>query len=147
VSGETAVYVRRAARILLTDGEDRVLLFRYTPGNMPAFWLLPGGECDPYEDFPEAARRELFEETGIHAEPDAIGVKREMRYEFEGTPVHGIEHFFRHRVETAEIDTSGHTALERERMLEHRWFTLAELRAWHEPVWPQDIPHLLGSNR
>lgn len=134
---------RRTARVLLAGGDGRVLLFRYVPDGMPAFWMLPGGELDPEEDFPEAARRELLEETGIAAEPRPLGVAREFHYIYDHQQVLGVEHFFHHRTEATAIDTSGHTELEQVCMQEHRWFALEELADWPEPVWPKDIAALL----
>lgn len=47
-------------RIMVVDG-DKVLLIRHTyvPG-----WQFPGGGVDPGETMPEAAAREVLEETG-----------------------------------------------------------------------------------
>ncbi|MGE3692504.1 MAG: NUDIX hydrolase [Novosphingobium sp.] len=136
---------RRTARVLLAGGDGRVLLFRYVPEGSPAFWMLPGGELDPHEDFAEAARRELFEETGIDADPAPLGIAREFHYTYEHQQVLGVEHFFLHRTESCAIDTSGHTPLEQVRMQEHRWFALEELEDWPELVWPKDIAALLDS--
>ncbi len=60
--------IRRAARILLIDEHERLLLIRFAPPTRRAFWCGVGGECDPHEDFHEAAVRELFEETGLKVE-------------------------------------------------------------------------------
>jgi 8-oxo-dGTP pyrophosphatase MutT (NUDIX family) len=57
---------RRAARIILLDESERVLLFR---GGDPArpdagtWWFTPGGAVEPGESTEAAARRELKEET------------------------------------------------------------------------------------
>ncbi len=136
-------HIRRAARVLLLDGQGRLLLFRYVPDNLPAFWILPGGECEPDEDFASAASRELFEETGIAAQPRCLAVTREFDYVYEGMPVRGIEHFFSHRTRETRIDTSGHTELEQRAMQEYRWFAPAELSGWHEPLYPADIAELI----
>src|SRR5215472_16714927 len=61
----SALPVRLAARVILLDPGDRVLLMRYDdppPGGR--HWATPGGGLDPGEDYPEAALRELAEETG-----------------------------------------------------------------------------------
>lgn len=134
---------RRTARILLLDPEDRLLLFRYTAEAYPPFWIMAGGECDPGEDYPDAARRELLEETGIDAQPLPLGIRRQADYEYDGEPVRAIEYFFLHRTATAAIDTSGHTELEREVMQEHRWFARAELTGWPETIYPEGLDGLL----
>ena len=136
--------VRRAARVVLTGPDGRVLLFRYTAEGFDPFWILPGGECDPEEEFDEAATRELLEETGIRARPEPLDHVVEAEYNYLGEPVKSLEHFFHHRTAYAEIDTSGHTALERRVMREHRWFVLEELREWHETIYPLNLARLLA---
>ncbi|GAA2431943.1 NUDIX hydrolase [Streptomyces glaucus] len=55
-----------AACVLLHDPDDRILLLRYAGGRPGAgAWGLPGGMLDHGEDPLTAARRELYEETGI----------------------------------------------------------------------------------
>ena len=56
---------RPAARILLVDAQDRVLMFRFTPDDRPPLWCTPGGAVDPGESYAAAARRELWEEVGL----------------------------------------------------------------------------------
>jgi len=136
--------VRRAARVVLTGPGGHVLLFRYTADGFDPFWILPGGECDPKEDFPEAAARELLEETGIEAKPRPLGHIVEADYNYLGEPVKSLEHFFHHCTARREIDTSGHTALERRVMREHRWFAADELAGWHETIYPMNLAGLLA---
>jgi len=136
--------VRRAARVVLTGPGGRVLLFRYTAEGFDPFWILPGGECDPDEEFDETAARELLEETGIRARPEPLGHIVEAEYNYLGEPVKSLEHFFHHRTAYSEIDTSGHTALERRVMREHRWFAAEELKGWHETIYPLNLARLLA---
>jgi 8-oxo-dGTP pyrophosphatase MutT (NUDIX family) len=57
---------RHAARVLLIDPADRVLLFRSHPrAGGDAFWYPVGGEIEAGESPEMAVRREAFEETGL----------------------------------------------------------------------------------
>ena len=138
--------LRRAARILLLDERDQLLLFRFVvPGRAP-FWCGPGGECDPGEDYAAAAVRELFEETGLRV--DSCGPERALRKaEFAtlaGEWVRSEERFFLVRTPHFAVDHGGHTADERAAQMSHRWFSRSELADWPEPIFPEDLPALLG---
>lgn len=136
--------LRRAARVLLTDAQDRLLLFRFTPQGVAPFWCTPGGECDPGEPYAVAARRELAEETGIDAEPGPEVTRIVADFViFTGEPITADERYFRVMTTASAIDTGGHTELERAIMQEHRWFTRAELAEWPEPIFPVDLAALL----
>lgn len=136
--------LRPAARLIVLDPEGRALMFRYdVPGRDP-FWVTAGGEVDPGESFEDAARRELFEETGITADPGPQIAR--MTPEFitvEGEPVQADERFFLVRVADSAVSTAGHTELEQRLMTQHRWFTLEELENWHEAVFPVELADMI----
>ncbi len=139
--------IRRAARILLMDEHDRLLLIRFAPGDRRPFWCGVGGECDPGEDFHSAAVRELFEETGLVV--DTCGPEVAFRADdyltLEGEPITSDERFYRVVTRNFTPDTTGHTAIERALIREFRWFTRADLASWHEPVFPANILELLDT--
>lgn len=139
--------IRRAARILLLDEHERVLLIRFAPPDRRPFWCGVGGECDPGEDFAAAAVRELYEETGLRVESCGPEVARRAEdfITLEGELVTSDERFFRVQTRCFTPDTSGHTALERELIQELRWFARDELAQWHEPVFPRNIIDLLSA--
>ncbi len=142
-----ALRLRRAARLIVLDPEMRALMFRYDVPGRPPFWVTAGGECDPGESFEDAARRELFEETGITADPGPEIAR--MTPEFitvEGEPVQADERFFLIRVAETKVDTAGHTELEQKLMTQHRWFTLDELESWHEAVFPMNLADMIRSH-
>lgn len=70
--------VRLTADVVLfarRDDELCVLLIRRGCDPYAGCWALPGGHVDPGEETLLAARRELLEETGLHAPVmDSLGV-------------------------------------------------------------------------
>ncbi len=137
---------RPAARILLVDGGGRLLMFRFTPedGRAP-FWCTPGGAVDPGESYEEAARRELYEETGIIADPGAQVLRREVDFlTLEGVEVTADERYFLVRTDAREIDTGSHTELEQRVMQQWRWVAPGDLHALGEQYFPEDLAHIIA---
>jgi len=137
--------LRRAARILLFDPDQRLLLFRFAPDKVAPFWCTPGGECEPGEPFHDAAIRELREETGIEAHPGPE-IRRIVAdfVIFTGEPITADERYFVVRTAASTTDTSGHTELEQAIMQHHRWFSRDEIAGWHEPIFPGDLHTMLA---
>ncbi len=135
---------RPAARILLVDGRGRALLFRFTPADRPPFWVTPGGALEPGEAYGAAARRELFEETGIDRDPGDEVARRLVDFvSIEGVPVTADERYFRVKVASDAVDPAGHTPLERQVMQSWRWFARDEIEGWAEPIYPADLIAML----
>ena len=137
---------RPAARILLVDGDGRLLLFRFTPEDgRPPFWCTPGGAVDPGESYEEAARRELYEETGIIADPGPQIFRREVEFlTLEGVEVTADERYFLVRTDAREIDTAAHTELEQRVMQQWRWLTPGDLAALGERYYPEDLADIIA---
>lgn len=140
---------RRAARVLLLDAEERLLLFHGCDPSDPAagvWWFTPGGGLDPGESPAQGAARELREETGLVVAPGALGPvvhQRVTEFGFGGERYRQEEDYFLLRVGSHEVDTAGFNALEVAAVLDHRWWTRAELAATTERVYPKELLDVL----
>lgn len=129
----------------MLDPQSRVLLFRFDVSDRPPFWVTAGGECERHESFEEAARRELFEETGIQADPGPQIARTTPEFiTVEGEPIQADERYYMLRVDHSSISTSGHTELEQRVMTQHRWFTTSELSQWHEAIFPENLSQIIA---
>ncbi|MCU1590494.1 MAG: putative hydrolase [Frankiales bacterium] len=140
---------RRAARVLLLDDAGRVLLFLgHDPARPDAgsWWFTIGGGIDEGETPRAAAVRELFEETGLRIDAGSLSgpVHREFaEFSLAGTRYRQDNEFFVARVGAHEVVTVGFTDLEEQFVLDHRWWSPADLRATSDTVYPACLPDLL----
>jgi 8-oxo-dGTP pyrophosphatase MutT (NUDIX family) len=136
---------RPAARLLLIDERDRVLLFRARPGsalNGP-FWFTPGGGLVSGETYEQAALRELLEETGITATIGPCVWTRRHVFSFLDRVYDQRERFYVVRVPPTVITIDGWEEQERDFMEPGRWRTLAEITASDEIFAPRRLADLL----
>jgi 8-oxo-dGTP pyrophosphatase MutT (NUDIX family) len=121
---------RAAARVVLLDPEDRILLQQVRPDESEerTVWLTPGGGLAPRETYRQAALRELHEEVGLAAASlgPCIWV-RKHEFVFRGTKYRQRERFFIARTESTSIDSSRHDSIEAEIVLGYRWWRLQEI--------------------
>lgn len=148
---------RMSARVVLLDESGAVLLLRGSdpaidaPDNpAPRWWFTVGGAVQQDEKLPDAAARELAEETGLQVDPAAlIGPvwRRDAVIDFNASVIRSEEYFFIHQTPRFEPSASGRTTLERHYIHGHRWCDatmIAELVAGGEAVYPLQLGELLG---
>jgi 8-oxo-dGTP pyrophosphatase MutT (NUDIX family) len=148
---------RTSARIVLLDDAGCVLLFcgsdpalpDDSDGSAPLWWFTVGGAVQAGETMPQAAVRELQEETGLRVDPaEMIGPvwRRDAVIDFNGSVIRSEEMFFVHRTRRFEPSTAGRTGLERAYIHGHRWCDatmIAELVTKGETVYPLQLGELL----
>lgn len=139
---------RVGGRVLLLDGADRVLLIHEWLEHGGTHWITPGGGVEDGEHPRDAARREAVEETGIEVDlaPGAEPVLTTRRdWSWAGVDYDQVDHYFVARVPTGvQATPRALTDVERQTLLQIRWWTLAELRVTDEELVPPDLADVLG---
>ncbi len=140
---------RPAARVVLFDSQNRVLLLRGASPDGGFYWITTGGGVEPGESLPEAAIRELAEESGLHLDVGALRGPlwwRRAVLEFDGRTIEAEETYFAASVADFTPGRDGFTELEERTITDFRWCTAAdlmELEAIDERVYPADLAALL----
>lgn len=148
---------RAAARVLLVDRAERLLLFRgWDPAHPERgmWWFTPGGGLDAGENPDDGACRELFEETGLQLNREDLGDPvwhRTTMFDFDGTRYRQSEVFYLVRVDGHDVITLGFSDLERRAVHEHRWWSLSDLATSVDTVYPSvladELRRLLADGR
>ena len=140
---------RRAVRVLLLDPADRLLLLcaRDPAENERGhFWFTVGGGAEPGETAEETVRREAAEEVGLRDfELGPLVWQDRTRFTFNGIVFDQANDFYLGRTSVIGIDTSGQVPIERETILEARWWTGAELAATSDTIYPPSLAGLLAT--
>ncbi|MFC8193712.1 NUDIX hydrolase, partial [Cellulomonas sp. NPDC057328] len=151
--GEDGLLFRRAARVILLDERDRVLLVRGHDADQPerSWWFTVGGGLDDGEDPRAAAVREVREETGIALAPGALVgpvFTRSAIFDFYAQHCRQDEDLFLARVRSADVGAltrDGWTDVEQDVIDELRWWDLDALAAVEIEVFPAGLADLVRS--
>jgi 8-oxo-dGTP pyrophosphatase MutT (NUDIX family) len=131
--------------VVVLDPDGRVLLFRYDDQPpLGVHWVTPGGGIDGGETPPEAAARELREETGwtdVAIGPELGRSSRPLPRTAGGTHQHETHFAARVDVPQRVVDMAGH---EVDSIAGWRWWTVDELAATEATVLPAELPAYLS---
>lgn len=132
---------RPTVRVLLIGPDKRILLIRFHDARLngaQVFWATVGGGRDPGESIADAALREIREETGLTDVTLGPAVWRDdVVITVDGEPIYFRETYVVAHAPTTELTFDGWTGLEREVIKDMRWFTVTEIAAATEQVYPE----------
>ena len=132
---------RNAVRGLVLDSQNRVLLMQIKFKGRDKMWVAPGGGIEEGEKKEEAIARELREELG----PIAIEIGPQIWFGAADVPLYDDElirlreTYFLCRTHDTNFTRDGWTELEHEVVLDLRWWTLDEIRASDEIIYPTSL--------
>jgi 8-oxo-dGTP diphosphatase len=111
----------RIAAGVIVENDDRILLVRHTKPGVYDFWVAPGGGAEGTEDLLSAAKREVFEESGLHVEPLQLAYIEE----FSNPHTRECKVWFTGRLLGGTINTEASEA-KREHITEAAWLSRSE---------------------
>jgi 8-oxo-dGTP pyrophosphatase MutT (NUDIX family) len=131
---------RQAARLLVVDPDNHVFLFQYEDGRR-RWWATPGGGLEGDETFEEAAAREAVEELGVTPTTLTPLSSRTVEFSFRGRSIQQVERYFlmrlsRQNIALGELVSDAHRS---EGIIAARWWSLGEIEATTEEVFPEDL--------
>ena len=139
---------RAAARRLVLDPRGDVLLLRYSSRLSPHFftlghehfWGTPGGALQDGESYEAAARRELFEETGLSGvDVGAVVTTREFPMELRCSWVLAVERYFVVNAGRFTPAPRGFTQGEKADVTGWKWWSAEELAVSEELIFPEGL--------
>ena len=122
--------VRTAARALIVDAEERVLLFRGDLPDRDPWWFAPGGALEPGETYAAALVREVMEETALKVDAALLGPPvwvRQSIFTWLGKPERHVERYFLVRVLSHDVDTSHDEGSASDVVRTFRWWPVDDI--------------------
>ncbi len=138
--------VRNTVRVLLLDPAQRLLLMAYRnldDPTAPVVWATAGGEIEVGETIEQAALREIAEETG---QRDVRLGPRVWYGEWTRPgrpPVRFKETFIVAQAAGDALSFDGWTDHERRQIADARWWTLPQIAASAQTIYPIGLADLL----
>lgn len=141
---ERVEIARPVARVLILDPSDRVLLlFDDRDEAREAFWYPPGGRIEQGETPQQAAQREVREEIGVDVEVGPLVLRCRARFAYRGRLYDQDEWHFVAHTDRPERLVSREGDNEAAAVAAHRWWSLADLEATRDVLFPDELTEVL----
>ncbi len=108
----------RIAAGVIVENEGRILMVRHHKPGAYDFWVAPGGGAEDGEDLLSTAKREVFEECGLHIEPLQLAYIEE----FSNPETRECKIWFTGRLIGGSLNSSAIEAV-REHIVEVAWLS------------------------
>ena len=145
---------RNSVKVLLLNEDHELLLMRsHDPKNRSMegeyngrYWSLIGGAIEPSESLIEAAKREVYEETGIRKDEIKFGPivwYGEFDLILHGYPTHIKQTFIVATTKQKKLSLANLTKFEKEVVQNLFWFSLEKIKNCEEVIYPIVLPEYL----
>ncbi|MCI5178564.1 MAG: NUDIX domain-containing protein [Candidatus Electrothrix sp. AW3_4] len=138
---------RQCSRLMIINEQKQLLLFQYKDEHhAEPFWATAGGELRPGESSLEAAKRELYEETGLD---DAIGrmvmKRKEVFAVARSVPALWREQYYLVQCSSQKtVFAAEWTEEEKSTIQQWKWWSLEEMDGKAHCFKPECLPELFG---
>ena len=136
---------RQAARVLLLDAADRVLLVRFEPAPGERIWSAPGGGLARGETHREAALRELREELDLEVVLGPWIWTRTETFPFRGVWIEQGERWYLARTDASDGSDADGAPLDDVGLEEARWWTVQEVADADDRMAPANLADLVAA--
>ncbi|MAG67689.1 MULTISPECIES: NUDIX hydrolase [Pseudomonas] len=138
--------VRKCSRLLIVNEKDQLFLFEYKDEHgVEPFWATAGGELKAGETYLAAAKRELYEETGLACAIGERVLEREDVFAVAmSVPAIWQEQYFLVQCTSDdEVFAASWTDEEKTTIQRWAWWSLDDMRSAEAVFKPSILPDLL----